>query len=123
MRYRAAKAMYVSPFLASEGHYDLHFAPVGPRLSIGILQYERGRPVLDAQFRGRRVALTTRSVAAMLAIRPLAGVSTIAAIHGQALRLWLKGIPVHRRTPRGAGAPALRVSMDDNVQEDESHAS
>ena len=113
VRYRAAKAMYVSPFLASEGHYDFHFAPAGPRLSVGILQYERGRPTLDAQFRGRRVALTTRTVAGLLATRPLAAVKTIAAIHGEALRLWWKGIPMHPRPPRRTGALGLRVSADD----------
>ena len=63
VRYRAAKALYVSPFLGTEGHYDFHFAPVGARLSVGILEYERGRPTLDAQFWGRRVELTARSVA------------------------------------------------------------
>ncbi|MCY4658567.1 MAG: DUF1365 domain-containing protein [Acidobacteria bacterium] len=113
VRYRAPKAMYVSPFLASEGHYDLHFAPVGARLSVGILQYERGRPTLDAQFWGRRVPLTTRSVAGLLATRPLAAVKTIAAIHGEALRLWWKGIPVRPRPPRRTGALGPRVSVDD----------
>ena len=113
VRYRAPKAMYVSPFLASEGHYDFHFAPVGPRLGFGILQHEHGRPTLDAQFWGRRVALTTRSVAGLLATRPLAAVKTIAAIHGEALRLWWKGIPLHPRPPRRSGALGLRVTVDD----------
>lgn len=112
VRYRAPKAMYVSPFLASEGHYDFHFAPVGPRLGVGILQHEHGRPTLDAQFWGRRVALTTRSVAGLLATHPLAAVKTIAAIHGEALRLWWKGIPVHPRPPRRSGALGLRVTVD-----------
>ena len=114
-RYRAAKAMYVSPFLAPEGHYDFHLAPVGPRLRVGILQHERGRPTLDARLRGRRVALTSRSVARLLATHPLAGVQTIAAIHFEALRLWLKRIPVHRWVPRGSGL-ALRATVDDAAE-------
>lgn len=128
-RYRARKAMYVSPFLAMEGHYDFHFAPVGSRLSVGILQYERDRPTLDAQFWGRRIELTSRSVAGLLATHPLAAIKTIAAIHGEALRLWRKGIPVHPRPPRRDGALALRVSVDDTAPvpaapvEEESHAS
>lgn len=112
-RYRAPKTLYVSPFLGAEGHYDFHFAPVGPRLSVGILQYERDRPTLDAQFWGRRVELTSRSVAGLVAARPLAAVKTIAAIHAEALRLWWKGIPVHPRPPRRSGARGLRVSVDD----------
>ncbi len=112
-RYRAPKAMYVSPFLASEGHYDFHFAPVGPRLSVSILQYERGRPTLDAQLWGRRTELTSRSVARLLTTHPLAAVKTIAAIHAEALRLWWKGIPVRPRPPRHTGALGLRVSVDD----------
>lgn len=112
-RYRAPKALFVSPFLAADGHYDFHFAPVGPRLSVGILQYEGGRPTLDAQFWGRRVELTSRSVAGLLATHPLAAVKTIAAIHAEALRLWWKGIPVQPRPPRRSGPLGLRVSVDD----------
>ena len=112
-RYRAPKALYVSPFLATDGHYDFHFAPVGPRLSVGILQYEGGRPTLDAQFWGRRVELTSRSVAGLLATRRLAAVKTIAAIHAEALRLWWKGIPVRPRPARRSGPLGLRVSVDD----------
>ncbi|MCY4029068.1 MAG: DUF1365 domain-containing protein [Acidobacteria bacterium] len=112
-RYRAPKALYVSPFLEADGHYDFHFAPVGPRLSVGILQYESGRPTLDAQFWGRRIELTSRSVARLVAARPLATVKTIAAIHAEALRLWWKGIPVRPRPPRRSGALGLRVTTDD----------
>lgn len=112
VRFRAAKQLYVSPFLPTDGYYDFHFAPVGARLSIGILHYDRGRPTLDAQFWGRRVALTTRSLAGLLATHPLAAVGTIAAIHGEALRLWWKRIPVYRRDPRGSRGPASRASVD-----------
>ena len=114
-RYRAPKALYVSPFLAADGHYDFHFAPVGPRLSVGILQYEGGRPILDAQFWGRRVELTSRSVARLVALHPLAAVKTIAAIHAEALRLWWKGVPVQPRPPRRSGALGLRVTVDDGA--------
>ncbi|MCY3846602.1 MAG: DUF1365 domain-containing protein [Acidobacteria bacterium] len=113
-RYRAPKALFVSPFLAADGHYDFHLAPVGPRLSVGILQYEGGHPTLDAQFWGRRVELTSRSVAGLVAARPLAAVKTIAAIHAEALRLWWKGIPLQPRPPRRSGALALRVTVDDD---------
>ena len=112
LRFRAAKQLHVSPFLPMDGHYDFHFAPVGARLSIGILHYERGRPTLDAQFWGRRAPLTTRSLAGLLATHPLAAVRTIAAIHGEALRLWWKRIPVYRRDPHGSRGPAARVSVD-----------
>ncbi len=114
-RYRAPKALYVSPFLEADGHYDFHFAPVGPRLSVGILQYEGGRPTLDAQFWGRRVELTSRSVARLVATRPLAAVKTIAAIHAEALRLWWKGIPLRPRLPRRSGVLGLRVTVDDGA--------
>ena len=134
VRFRAAKALYVSPFLPTEGHYDFHFAPVGPRLSLGILHYAGGRPTLDAQFWGRRVELTARSVARLLAAQPLAALKTIAAIHGEALRLWLKRIPVYGRDAHGVRGPAGRVSMDGAarlpagpappavISEDEGHA-
>ena len=93
-RFRAAKAMHVSPFLGMDCTYDFTLAPVGERLAVGIVQHEAGRRVLDAQLWGRRTPLTTRTVAGALLRYPFVTMKTIAAIHVQAGRLYLKGTPV-----------------------------
>ncbi len=95
-RFRAAKAMHVSPFLAMDCTYDFTLAPVGERLGVGIVQHEEGRHVLDAQLRGRRTPLTTRTLTGALLRYPFVTVQTIAAIHAEAARLYLKGIPFRR---------------------------
>lgn len=92
-RFRAAKAMHVSPFLGMDCVYDFTLAPPGDRLSVGIVQHEEGRRVLDAQLWGRRLPLTTSTLTASLLRYPLVTMKTIAAIHAEAARLYLKGIP------------------------------
>ena len=57
------------------------------------MQHERGRRVLDARLRGRRRPLTTRTVADALLRYPFVTLKTITAIHVEAARLYLKGIP------------------------------
>ncbi|MCY4634147.1 MAG: DUF1365 family protein [Acidobacteria bacterium] len=92
-RFRCAKEMHVSPFLAMDCTYDFELAPVGDRLSVVIVQHEGGRRVLDARLRGRRKPLTTRTVADALLRYPCVTLKTITAIHVEAARLYLKGIP------------------------------
>ena len=72
---------------------DYTLAPVGERLSVGIVQHEEGQRVLDAQLWGRRVPLTTRTLTSSLLRYPLVTMKTIVSIHAEAARLYLKGIP------------------------------
>ena len=95
-RFRAAKAMHVSPFLGMDCVYDFSLAPVGDRLSVGIVQHEKGRRVLDAQLWGKRVPLTTRTLTVALLRYPFVTFKTIAAIHAEAARLYVKGVPFLR---------------------------
>jgi uncharacterized protein len=54
-----------------------------------------GDRVLDATMRLRRREITGLTLASVLARYPLMTARVIGAIHWQALRLWLKGAPVH----------------------------
>ena len=92
-RFRAVKAMHVSPFLRMDCVYDFTLAPVGKRLSVGIVQHEEGQRVLDAQLWGLQLPLTTRTITGSLLRYPFVALKTIAAIHAEAARLYLKGIP------------------------------
>ena len=110
-RFRAAKAMHVSPFLGMDCTYDFALAPVGEHLGVGIVQHERGRRVLDAQLWGRRTPLTTRTVAGALLRYPFVTLKTVAAIHFEAARLYLKGTPVRRHPGETAPRQTQRALL------------
>lgn len=96
-RYRAAKTMHVSPFVSMDAVYDFHLPAIGERVAVGIVEREAGAHVLDAQFWGTRRPLTSATLARMIMRYPLMALKTTVAIHAEALRLYLKGIPVHKR--------------------------
>lgn len=109
------KHLYVSPFTTMEGaRYGFHIVPPTDRLVIGIALRERGRPVLKTHFRGERLQLSDRAVAGLLLRYPLMTLKVIGAIHIEAARLWLKGIPVHSHhaSPRSSVTPVNAPSKD-----------
>lgn len=97
LRGRARKTMDVSPFISMNAVYDFHLPEVGDRAAVGIVEREADTHVLDAQFWGERRPLTSAQIARLLVTHPLMTLKTITAIHAEALRLYLKRVPVHRR--------------------------
>jgi DUF1365 family protein len=96
-RYRATKAMHVSPFLSRDGEYEFSFHPVGDALAIAARVSEHGRPCFAATVTGVRRPLSDRTLIALLLRHPLLTHKITAAIHWQALRLYWKGAPFHRQ--------------------------
>ncbi|HEX9171038.1 MAG TPA: DUF1365 domain-containing protein [Telluria sp.] len=98
-RYRPAKAMHVSPFMPMDVDYDWRFgAPVsdaGSRLSVHMENARGGSKIFDATLLLERAEITTGSLARALALYPFMTLKVIAAIHWQALKLWLKGARVY----------------------------
>jgi DUF1365 family protein len=95
--YEARKVMHVSPFVSMDATYEFHFAPVEARLSVLMHEHERGRRIFDAHLWGRRLPLTSGAIVSLLLRYPLLTSRVIAAIHWQALRLYMKGVPFHRQ--------------------------
>ena len=88
------KAFYVSPFLDMESDYRFRIRPPGDRLSVVIRQRVRGDETLIASQVGERRPLNDATLRRALVGHPLMTFKVIAAIHWEALRLWVKGVPL-----------------------------
>ena len=105
VRQQQDKLFYVSPFIGLAMRYRFRISPPCEQVRLRILETDRDGPVLAATFIGRHRALTTRSLLRAFVALPLVTVKIIAAIHWQALRLWLKGAKLAPR-PDAATAKA-----------------
>jgi DUF1365 family protein len=77
--------------------YRFRISPPGEEVKLRILETDRDGPLLAATFIGRHRTLTTRGLLRAFVALPLVTVKIIAAIHWEALRLWIKGArPVAR---------------------------
>lgn len=98
------KSFYVSPFNSVDGRYSFHVTPLDKEITIGIALHTEDGPLLKAFFRGERTALTDTSLAAALARTGWLSVKVTAAIHYEALKLWLKGLRLVARARRPSSA-------------------
>ena len=89
-----AKEMYVSPFTSANGRYEFRVHPPAQNVHVGVDFHSRGARVLATSFAGHRRALNDSSLLKLLARHPLMTLKIITAIHYEAARLFLKGVPV-----------------------------
>jgi len=98
LRQQQDKLFYVSPYIEMAMRYHFRVSPPAERVRLRILETDREGPLLAASFSGRRRDLTTSALLRSLFALPLVAFKIVAAIHWQALRLWLKGarlVPRH----------------------------
>jgi DUF1365 family protein len=94
---RCGKDLYVSPFTPRRAEYGFHVLPPGERVVVGVSLREAGEPLLKTHFEGSKVELSDFAIASLVARHPLMTLKVVGAIHFEAARLWLKGVPlVHR---------------------------
>jgi DUF1365 family protein len=91
VRQQQDKLFYVSPFIEMAMRYYFRVLPPGARVQLRILESDREGPLLAATFNGSRRALNTRELLRTFCSLPLVTMKIMAAIHWEALRLWLKG--------------------------------
>ena len=91
VRQQQDKLFYVSPFIEMAMRYHFRVLPPGERVQLRILETDREGPLLAATFNGSRRALNTKELLRAFLGLPLVTMKIMAAIHWEALRLWLKG--------------------------------
>jgi DUF1365 family protein len=99
VRQTCRKSLYVSPFIDMDADYHFRILPPDDAVSVVIRQEDAKGPLLAACFRGERQEMDDRALAHILLRFPLLTVKIIAAIHWEALRMWLKGFRVFSHSP------------------------
>jgi len=92
------KEFYVSPFMEMRTHYRFSISPPARHVRVRILQMNEQGAMFAAAFHGRRRRLTGPRLLRALFGLPFLTFKVFAAIHWEALRLWLKGVPYVART-------------------------
>jgi DUF1365 family protein len=91
VRQQQDKLFYVSPFVEMAMRYHFRVRTPDQQVKLRILETDREGPLLAATFNGRRRALNTMELLRAFFALPLVTLKIMAAIHWEALRLWLKG--------------------------------
>lgn len=102
IRQSCEKAFYVSPFLPMDCRYHFRVMAPGENVSVVIRQDDKDGPVLAASFTGVRRSITPVELLKSVLRFPFLTFKVIAAIHWEALKLWLKKLPVYYH-PQNSG--------------------
>ena len=95
LEFTPAKTMHVSPFMQMDVDYRWRFSAPGEKLNVFMENTRSGERLFDASLNFKRTEISGFSLARILTFHPFMTFKIIMAIHWQALRLWLKGAPVH----------------------------
>ncbi|PXF28922.1 hypothetical protein WH50_23550 [Pokkaliibacter plantistimulans] len=113
VRYQQAdKVFYVSPFIDMDCRYRFRILPPAERVSVAIRQTDPEGVLLHAVFSAERQPLSQRGLWRQFLAMPLMTVKVMAAIHWEALRLWLKGVRLVPRPPQRAARITLGRMLD-----------
>jgi hypothetical protein len=107
IRQSCAKTLYVSPFMDMDMAYDFAIRPPGETVQIVVNGRDADGPLISASFAGERRDLTDRALLRLFFTFPLLTLKTVAGIHWEALKLWVKGVRI-RRAP---APPAAKVTL------------
>lgn len=100
LRYRFAKNFHVSPFMPMEMNYDWRFGVPGKCLSVNMQNFQHGERLFDATLDLSRREIGAAALARALVAFPFMTATVLTGIYTQALKLWIKRIPLHAHPSR-----------------------
>jgi len=112
LRQACDKDFYVSPFMDMDLAYRFRIRPPGEDVAIGVDAHDAAGLVLAAAFTGRRETIDDRALLRAWLGHPWMTLGVLAAIHWEALKIWLKGERLRPRPP----APAQGVTIVEPVR-------
>jgi DUF1365 family protein len=89
------KEFHVSPFMQMDLQYDWRFTIPSETLNVHMINFDDKEKIFDATLRLNRKEMSSYQCARILILFPLMTVKVIARIYWQALKLFLKKIPIH----------------------------
>ena len=120
IRQSCRKALYVSPFVEMDCEYRFRIVIPDDKVVVSISEHDKDGALLSAVFSGRRRSLTDRALLWMLISYPLMTLKVVAGIHIEALRLWLKRIPVIAYHPPAKAISSTIVMAKPSVSSESS---
>ena len=97
LRQSHAKDFHVSPFIDMQARYDFRLERPQQQLRVLIREFAGDRLLLVATQNGERHPFRSTVLLGELLRVPLQTVKVIAAIHWQALKIWLAGVRFYRK--------------------------
>ena len=102
LRYGAPKTLHVSPFLPMQLDYEFTLTEPGERLVAHMETLDGGDALFDATLVLEREEWSPRNLRRALMRQPWMTAKVMGAIHWEALRLWVKRVPVFTHPARAA---------------------
>lgn len=109
-RYLLDKRFHVSPFMPMNLDYDWRFTLPGKKLVVHMKNYQNGETLFDATLSLDQKPVNGITLAGALVRHPFLTLKIIAAIHYQALRLWLKRTPFFSHPDKQEAPSPVRKS-------------
>jgi DUF1365 family protein len=104
-QHAADKRFHVSPFFDVAGIYRFTLRAPEQKMSLMVETFEKGERIHIASITARRKTARALALIAVALTQPFSSLGVVAAIHWQALWIWMKGAG-YRRKPAPPASPA-----------------